>query len=364
MTPRRVTLLLFLFLLPVGCGGSEADFSAPRTLPADQRPTQWDVPTQKRLYVEEMRAPGQANKPPAVRYTGTTPAGWETQPGQPARFRDLVWRVAGDDSTECYLTARTGGGIAMNLNRWYDQFQLPAAPVETLPEVELAGKQGRLLELSGSYNGKPGQGMMLAFTAEGESVTTLKFTGPEATVKAHRDAFLALCKSLRPDGQAPADAGPVDPNQPPLPATHGADPAAAAPFTATIPAGWVPKASTKPLHHTFPGEGEVYVSQISGEVRQMFDMWRGEVGLTQPMSDGEWQAIGKVPMLGGEGQLLDVRGDHQSMSGKKIAGARLLVAAKTEGGSITFAKLVGKAAEADAQFEAFRSFCTSLRRAP
>jgi hypothetical protein len=42
----------------------------------------------------------------------------------------------------------------------------------------------------------------------------------------------------------------------------------------------------------------------------------------------------------------------------------MLVAARTEGGAIVFVKLVGKAADVDAQVEAFKTFCGSLRRAP
>ena len=368
MTHRRTPSLLLLSLLAVACGDSTGEFGAPRTLPKDQRPTQWDVAAPQRLGAQQM-----GRVPSAGGFLGTTPAGWETQPPQPARFRDLVWRIAGDANTECYFTARTGGGVAMNLNRWYGQFGAPLAPAESLPAADLAGTQGRLLELSGSYNGKPGQAMMLVFTADGDSVTTLKFTGPEAVVKSNREQFLGLARSLRPGAEAPGQpAAPtgqqpqMPPDHPPMPADHPTAPSpnATAPFTATVPSGWTSKASTKALHHTFGADGEVYVAQLGGDVRAMFDIWRGEVGLRTPLSDAEAKGLPVVPMLGGEGQLLDVRGDWQGMSGKQVAGARMLVAARTEGGAIVFVKLVGKAADVETQVEAFKGFCNSLRRAP
>jgi hypothetical protein len=95
----------------------------------------------------------------------------------------------------------------------------------------------------------------------------------------------------------------------------------------------------------------------------MLDIWRGEVGAGNA-TDAEFAAVGKVPMLGGEAALLDVAGDFRSMSNKQIAGARILVAALELGGAITFAKLVGKAADVEAQRPAFLQFCKSLRRQP
>lgn len=307
-------------------------------------------------------------------FTATTPAGWESQPPQPQRFRDLVWRVAGDASTECYLTAFVGGGVDGNVTRWYGQMGQQPAPVDSLPKIEMAGAQGRLLELSGAYQGKAGMAMAVAFVARDDGVMTLKFLGPEAVLKAQREAFLGLAKSLRRAGAAGAevpaakpavpvakDPAPKDPA--PAPAPHAGAEAANAPFTATAPAGWAPKAgSAKLLHHTFGTDGEVYLSQLGGSMRAMLDIWRGEVALGAA-TDAEFAAVGKLPMLGGEGLLLDVTGDWKSMSGKQIAGARLLVAAFQDGSTILFVKLVGKATEVEGQVDGFKAFCGSLRRA-
>ncbi|HEX5053804.1 MAG TPA: hypothetical protein VFZ65_18635 [Planctomycetota bacterium] len=315
--------------------------------------------------------PKQAGQP---RWTGDTPVGWEELPAQPQRFRDAVWRVAGNEETECYLSAGVGGGVSMNMGRWYtQQFGVQDVPaVEALPVVELAGHPGRLVELSGTYMQKPGQAVLLAFFAEGDQVTSLKFTGPEAVVQGNRDKFLQLARSLRrasagPNPEAPPiqPGQPMPPNHPGMNTEHAAPTSASAPapFAADVPAGWTAKPGSRPLHHTFGTDGEVYVSQLGGGLRPTLDIWRGEVGLAA-MSDAEWNALPKVPMLGGEATLLDVSGDFHSMSGKQIAGARLLVVTLLEGGTITFAKLVGPAAEVEAQRAPFLKFCASLRRAP
>ncbi|HEU4417654.1 MAG TPA: hypothetical protein VFT55_01875 [Planctomycetota bacterium] len=300
------------------------------------------------------------------RWTGTTPSGWEELP--PQGFRELLWRIAGNPDTECYLTAGVGGGVASNMTRWYSQqFGIADVPKpEALPEVEIAGRQGRLVELTGTFNKKPGMAMLLAFFVQEEQVTSLKFTGPEDIVKQNREQFLALAKSLRlQSGAAPAR-GPSTSGQSPAASPHGApDPGSTSPeITATAPAGWtVKKPSHRVLHYTFGSDGEVYMSQLGGTLRPTLDIWRGELGLPA-MSDGEFQALPKVPMLGGEGTLLDAAGNFQSMSGKQIAGARVLIGALVEGGSITFVKLVGKAAEVEAQREGLLQFLASLRRTP
>ncbi|MBL8738082.1 MAG: hypothetical protein JNL12_16735 [Planctomycetes bacterium] len=310
---------------------------------------------------------------PGTVYVGTTPEGWEALPPQPERMRLALWRLAGDASTECYVTGPTAGGVAGNLTRWYGQFGRQDAPAaEALEIVEMLGTTGRLVELYGTFQGKPGLGMLLAFTARGDEVTTLKFTGPEAVVKQHKARFLALAKSLRtasasPDPTAPAiqRGQPMPSNHPPVPeAVKQAPPPPSGPFTGTVPSGWTAKAgSSKFLHHAFAGDGEVYLGQLGGGLKATLDIWRGELGQAA-MTDQEYLALPQIAFLGEDALLLDLSGDFRSMSGKQIQGARLLVAARSEGNTIVFCKLVGAAAEVEKQVDGFRSFCASVRRVP
>jgi hypothetical protein len=378
MTRYRLLLLLSLFGVAAGCRPPEtAEFGPPKQFSPQQRPTEWNAPRNVRLGIEEMGPVGEQG-PKA--WTGDTPDGWESLPAQPARFRNAVWRVAGQPDTDIYFTAGVGGGVAGNLKRWYtDQFGIAEVPaVEALPVVEIAGRAGRLAEMTGTFNGnKPGWAARIAFYANGDQVSSLKFTGPESVVAANGDKFLLLAKSLRSASPSPdAKAPPIDPGQP-LPADHppaqgaphggagAAAPAPSAPFTAAPPAGWTAKAgSQRPLHHTFGGDGEVYVSTMGGGgLKPMLDIWRGEMEL-QPLSDAEFAALPKVAFLGEDSVLLDLSGNFRSMSGKQIQGARMLVAARLDNGAITFAKLVGPAADVAAQLAAFQQFCGSVRRAP
>lgn len=304
--------------------------------------------------------------PPAEgeKFIADVPNGWESLPAQPARFREAIWRVAGDDSTECYLSAGVGGGVTGNLTRWYRQFGQSDVPaVEALPAAQLGGRDGHLVELDGTFGGKPDMAMLLAFFADDDAVTSLKFTGPKATVQKQKDAFLQIARTLRaaPAGGAPRQAPtPTAPTQP----MPGMPQAGTSPFTATVPNGWTPKAgSSKPLHHTFGSDGEVYVSQLGGTPRQMLDIWRGELGL-QPLTDAEFGALPKTQMLGGEGVLLDMRGHYRGMTGKEIADAGMLIAVVENTGSTVFCKLVASASDCVAQRKAFESFCGSLRRLP
>lgn len=347
-----------------------ADFGPPKTLRKDERPTVWGAAAKERLGLPDMGAVAASG--PKV-WTGDAPAGWETRPSR--QFRDAVWAIPSAPDAEIYLTAGVGGGVQGNLTRWYtQQFGIAEVPaIEALPVVELAGKPGRLAELKGTFAGKPGWAALIAFFAEGDSVTSFKFTGPEAVVAGNREKFLALAKSLR-SATASADpkAPPIQPGQA-MPSTHpdvgaapGATapaPAAAGPFTATAPAGWRAKAgSSKWHHHEFGAGGEVYMSQLGGGMKDTLDIWRGEMGQAPMPADG-LAALPKAAFLGDDAVLLDLRGDFRSFSGKQIPGARMLVAAREENGAITFVKMVGIVGDVDAQADAFRSFCASARKA-
>lgn len=367
MRPSPIKLILLPLLLAAACDAPPAEFGDERRLPRDRRPTVWDAPTRERLGVADVAPPST----PAT-FAGTTPDGWEEQEPQPQRFRDLVWRVPGDEPAECWLTGSVGGGLTGNMARWYRQFALPMPAADELPEVPFLGGTGQLLELSGSYEGEPDTSMFVVFRANGDQLTTLKLVGPNETARQNREKFLALAASLRMEAGAAGGSGdpqggrPTDPHGNPHGNPHGAG-ELTDPFAADVPASWQPKAgSPRSLHHTFgaDGAGEVYVSQLSGPLRPNLDIWRAEVGLRQPLSDEEFAAVPRCEMLGPDALWLDVAGTHTSMTGKRIEDARVLVAVRADGNDITFAKLIGPAADVAAEVEAFRSFCASLRRNP
>ncbi|MCC7396582.1 MAG: hypothetical protein IT455_05895 [Planctomycetes bacterium] len=306
---------------------------------------------------------------PATGYTGDLPAGWKQLPSQPARFRDAIFGVPGGDG-DCSLCAAVGGGVRMNLDRWTQQFGLPPLSDDTLakaPQHPLLGKPARLVELVGTFKDRADQ-MMLALITEGNQVSTFKFTGPKAVVSAEKQHFLELAASLRQgQGVVEMPTKPAD-TAPQLPPGHGPVTMPVAPaaprYEATVPADWQPLArSRKELHHSFGTDGEVYVDALGGDLRQLLDIWRGEIGQA-PIADTEFAALPKTTLLGGDAVQLDLTGTFDSSSGKHIDSARMLVVARRDGDMNVFVKLVGDAAVVAAQEPAFSTFCSSLRRKP
>ena len=172
---KRTAATISLFAVLAACGGDAASFGEPKTLPGDRRPTVWGASARVRLGLPQMGATGGQKQ-----VVATTPSGWEELPPNPQRFRNAVWRVAGQPSTDCYLTIGVGGGVQGNLGRWYrNQFGKTEVPaLEALPVVRFADRPGRLAEIEGTFGGKQEQAALIAFFHEGQQVTSLKFTGP------------------------------------------------------------------------------------------------------------------------------------------------------------------------------------------
>ena len=383
---NRTASSICLLTLLCACGGNTtAEFGPPRQVPKEKREVVWDAAMRDRLGVPDMGGADAASTGGgAKQVVASTPAGWEELPANPARFRNAVWRIAGEPETDCYLTIAVGGGVAGNLHRWYvQQFGKPDMPAaESLPPIALAGRSGRLVELEGTLGDKKNWSALIAFYNDGDAVTSLKFTGPVAIVQANKKQFLSLAESIRLASASPSTgqqktAPPILPGQAMPdghPPTGGTPPAAAntgntdntasapSPFTATTPDGWVAKPGRRILNHTFGSNSEVYLSQLGGQLKPSLDIWRGELNL-KPMSDAEFQALPNTLFLGDDGVLLDLAGTFRGMNKVEIPDARLLIAARSEGTTITFCKLVGPKDEVDAQRDAFVQFCGSIRRA-
>ncbi|MBK8098433.1 MAG: hypothetical protein IPK26_15090 [Planctomycetes bacterium] len=351
----------FLALL-AACGDSASTWSAEREVAAEKRNLQWDVSTRNRLGLPEM---GGATPQPAAddakAWTGTLPSGWEALPPEPARFRHALWRVAGQPDTECYLTVGVGGGLRQNAQRWYGQFgqTMPdTAAMAALPAITLLGKAGHLIEFAGTYSSGPvpreGFAALLAFTVAGDRVDSVKFTGPQPVVAAHRQAFLDLVASIRVD------------TAPKAPTADHAGPAPTAPapsqYEIAVPAGWAPVAgSSRDLHYKIGEQTEFYLSGMGGDLRPMLDIWRSEMG-QGPIDEAGLAALPKVSLLGTEAVVLDQTGDFTSMTGRKLAAAQSLVVAGKQGAAITFVKCVGPAAEVAPQREAILQAIATIRR--
>lgn len=388
---KRTAWILGPIAALAGCGhDTSATFGEPNEVAADSRNYVWDASTTDRLGIDMRRFQNSGADPAAggpteapMQVVGDTPTGWQ-QVESKRQFRDAVWLIDGQPQIDCYLTIGVGGGVAFNVRRWYqDQFGLPVPDAATLPEIAFFGDTGRLCELAGEFGGKSDQAALIAFSADGDRITSLKMTGPGPAIEQQRDAFLALAASLRmqrgsaatsgvsaTSGQQPS-AGPLDPGaKPPQDAQHaglGPAPAAASPFTATTPDGWTRRTDTQRLlHHTFGDGGEVYLSQLGGKLQQSLGIWRGQFVVDGkplgPLGDEEFAALPRVQFLGDDAVLMEVAGEYRSMAGGSVPDAMLLLAARQEDDAITFCKLVGSATEVTANRDAFIRFLGSIRR--
>jgi hypothetical protein len=144
--------------------------------------------------------------------TWTRPESWTEQAtGSP--MRRAQYQIAGAaGEAECvvyYFGAVQGGDAVSNAERWAGQFTKPdgsAAAAKTSPVPGTAVKV-LLVEVTGTFRPasmggparppRPGS-MLLGAIAEGPDANWFfKLTGPEATVRAERAAFLRMLQSIR-----------------------------------------------------------------------------------------------------------------------------------------------------------------------
>ncbi len=211
-----LSLVLSASVYMVGCGdGGRNEISATRTVTQDAAPpapsaTPEAPPEGKAAPAADphagMAMPNPhtaATAPQSPGFAWATPEGWTEAPAKPMRL--VTFNI--DADTECYVTILqgTGGGVEMNANRWLGQMgQEPLSPelVAALPKTPVGDAEGVLVEAAGSFQGMSGEAKagykMLGVIAEqaGQGIF-VKMIGPEATVTAQRDQFLAFCASLR-----------------------------------------------------------------------------------------------------------------------------------------------------------------------
>lgn len=153
------------------------------------------------------------------------PAEWMARPpssGMRLLEFSVPARGAGDEHEAelvmYYFGPGQGGTLDANVARWTSQFSGPNGPVEPLIS-ELDGEMpATLVELSGDYARGAGMGpvgdalpdrMLLAAvvdTPQGRLFPQLH--GPEATVSAQRDAFVAFIKGIRAETPSAPDSEP------------------------------------------------------------------------------------------------------------------------------------------------------------
>jgi len=212
--PVLVLLMIAGLLLAGACSknATEPDPSASAT----QVPAPDTAPRSAKI----LPLPGQGGgspsaNPSAALLAWDVPRGWvEETPA--SNMRRAQYRVPGDaGDAECivfYFGPGQGGDPRSNAVRWARQFKQAdgSDSTELMQTQELDGVAVavELVEVTGIYDGgmsmtdAPAESknnyMLLGAIAEGpDAPWFFKFTGPESTVRAQRDAFVGMMKSLR-----------------------------------------------------------------------------------------------------------------------------------------------------------------------
>jgi len=132
------------------------------------------------------------------------PAGWKEIPGGQFLVAKFSVPGAGNNSATVNVSssAGSGGGVAMNVNRWRGQLglnELPDADVNKLAKpVDIAGGKATLVDMIGTdpKNGQKTR-LLAAVVPQNNQTWFYKLMGPEATVGETKDAFLAFIKSAK-----------------------------------------------------------------------------------------------------------------------------------------------------------------------
>jgi len=275
-------------------------------------------------------------------------------------MRLLNFRVKRDVATECYLSLLPGaaGGIPANVNRWRKQMGLPPvapADVQKLEKQVLFSESATFVDLSGSFSGmgggeaRTGYRMLGLLVTNGQQTLTLKMIGPDKTVAAERDNFLALARSFR-DREASGDGSKQ------------------APMSWKAPPGWreTPHKSKYRLVTFSPEdskETQCYVTILGGDgggLGANIVRWCGEIG-AKPLSAAEIGQLEKVRLLGRDGPLLELMGGKfTGMGSAPIEDAGLLGVVCQLPGRVVFVKMVGPAKIVQRERSRFLAFCESM----
>lgn len=139
--------------------------------------------------------------------TWTAPASWRANPASAMRKGSYSVGEEGEQVADLAITAFPGnvGGDLANVNRWRAQLQL--APVQEtelsslLETFEFNGLTMKVLEITGGSTDSP-QSMLSAIVSYEGATWFFKLMGPELVVKAAKNAYFSLLKSVKPSPEA------------------------------------------------------------------------------------------------------------------------------------------------------------------
>ena len=132
------------------------------------------------------------------------PGSWKEIPG--GQFLVAKFIVGGADGSQAAVnvssSAGTGGGLAMNVNRWRGQLglgQLSENEIDKMAKpLDVVSGKATLVDISGA-DVKTGQKTRVlgVMVPQGQQTWFYKLMGPEQTVEANKEAFLAFVKTVK-----------------------------------------------------------------------------------------------------------------------------------------------------------------------
>lgn len=137
------------------------------------------------------------------------------------------------------------------------------------------------------------------------------------------------------------------------------------PMMAPTPAGWLPVPANefRLLNYRFASAGEVWVSVAGGGLLENLNRWLGQFGL-----DGiDQQALsswGRVPVGADDqqGVWVEAQGTYTPGMGQEPRSEHALAGILIEvSGGLTTIKMIGPAAEVEAEKQALKAFAASMR---
>jgi hypothetical protein len=155
-----------------------------------------------------------ANRVQLLDRTAPVPAAWVTErPASSMRLAQFrVPAASGSDEAEAvifYFGQGQGGSVDANIARWQSQFSSPdGKPVKPTIErfsvsdlpvtvAEFTGSYARSLGMGGEGAAKPDQTLLSAIVETPKGSLWIQLYGPRATVRANREAFLAMVRGIK-----------------------------------------------------------------------------------------------------------------------------------------------------------------------
>jgi hypothetical protein len=130
----------------------------------------------------------------------TVPTGWKETSGQ---FLVAKFLISGTDNSQASVNVSvTGGGVAMNVNRWRGQVGLEPASEPDIDKqgvpVDTGGGTATLFDMSGKDGRTGDAARIIGIVLPREQQTWFyKLMGPPALVEQNKDKFLTFVKTVK-----------------------------------------------------------------------------------------------------------------------------------------------------------------------